>query len=273
MSSLELEDLEERDAPQNVALSRSVGWQDVESEWRVLYRAARVRGARGDGQLVAQAALGDYGSGLTLAKMVVASQLQGRGLGGRLLDSFLEIADARGAPIGLCATEQGRPLYVSRGFAVSGEIAVHVGTLREEARVPESVRPLADVERAVELDARLLGCDRRRMLRARSAEANAKLELARESGFALALFQGEHTVVGPIVTESEEGARALLLGVAATLGGTLRVDVPLEHVKFRRWLAEAGLFERARRVEMARGARRMPWQVAPRYALSSQAWG
>jgi GNAT superfamily N-acetyltransferase len=273
MSSLELLDLQEADVPDNVALSRSVGWKDVESEWRALHRAGHVRGARHEGQLVGQGVLGDYGNCATLAKMVVAAAYQGRGLGGRLLDGFLKLAEARQLPVGLCATEQGRPLYASRGFTVSGEIAVLFGEVRPGATVPASVVTLADAERAMELDARLSGCDRSRVLRARFAEANARLALTTEPGFALAMDHGDHTLVGPILAESEAGARALLLGVAATVGGKLRVDVPLPQEGFRSWLREEGLAEMGHRVEMAWGAPRVPWQAPARFVLASQAWG
>jgi hypothetical protein len=53
----------------------------------------------------------------------------------------------------------------------------------------------------------------------------------------------------------------------------VRIDVPVEHVAFRSFLTSLGLREQAERVEMARGAKRMPWQVGERFALASQAWG
>lgn len=273
MSVLDLADLSESDVPHHVALSRSVGWKDVESEWRVLHRAGKVRGVREDGRVVAQGVLGDYGNSASLAKMVVAASHQRQGLGGRLLDSFLADADAQGTPVGLCATEQGRPLYASRGFESSGEIAVLFGVVRPGTRTPGSVVALADAERAIEIDARWSGCDRSRMLRARYAEASVRLELTSEVGFGLAMDHGDHTVVGPILAESEEGARALFLGLASAAPGRLRVDVPLPHDGFRAWLAELGLSDMGHRVEMVRGALRAPWQVPQRFALSSQAWG
>ncbi len=268
-----LEDLVESELAQNVALSRSVGWKDVESEWRVLHRAGQVRGARRDGLVVAQGVLGDYGNSASLAKMVVAPGQQRQGLGARLLDGFLQRADARGIPVGLCATDLGRPLYASRGFEVSGEIMILFGAFAAGTESPSSVVPLLDAERAVEVDARFSGCDRSRMLRARFAEATVRLELSTERGFALATEQDDNALLGPVLAESEAGARALFQAAAAAVRGKLRVDVPLEHVELRRWLVEMGLSEMSQRVEMARGVQRLPWQVAQRFALSTQAWG
>jgi GNAT superfamily N-acetyltransferase len=270
----EIERLNPHDIPQNVALSRRVGWKDVESEWRVLHAAADVRGVRHQGQLAVQGVLGDYGTASTLAKMIVSSELQRQGLGGRLLDEFLASADARGVPVGLCATDQGRPLYASRGFEVAGELMVLVGVPELGTSSGGVVVPLTDAEPAVELDREFSGCDRSRMLRARFAEASvARVLRGDERGFGMATPQGEHLLVGPILAESEAGARALLLSLFAFAPGPIRIDVPLQHAGLRKWLVELGLSEMSLRVEMARGARQMPWQVPQRFALATQAWG
>lgn len=271
---LQIERLAALDLAQNVALSRSVGWKDVESEWRVLHAAAEVRGVRRAGRVVAQAALGDYGRAATLAKMVVAEELRGRRLGARLLDGFLAEADQRGIPVGLCATDHGRPLYASRGFEVSGELMILYGSVASLGTTPEgSVVPLLDVTTASALDREFSGCDRARMLQARFNEATVRLQLARGCGFALATPQGEGTLVGPILADSEAGARLLASELLARVSGPLRIDVPLEHADLRGWLVGLGLREMSLRVEMTRGAARSPWQSPQRFALATQAWG
>jgi GNAT superfamily N-acetyltransferase len=273
MNGLLLEDLDERDAAQNVALSRSVGWKDAEAEWRVLHRAGRVRGVRRGHEVVAQGVLGDYGNCACVAKMVVATELQGKGIGAGLLDGFLEIADGRGLPVGLCATESGRPLYASRGFVESGAVAVLVGSATPGMEEAASAVSTCTVDRVIALDADFSGCDRGRMLRARGAESSVVLQHEQEGGFVLAQDLGEYWSVGPLCCESEGGARSLLRGVMARAAGKLRLDVPLEHTGFRAWLVELGFAELGHRVEMARGATRVPWQTASRFALASQAWG
>ena len=274
-SELLIERLRPEDAPQNVALSRSVGWKDVESEWQVLHAAAEVCGVRSGGRVVAQGALGSYGNAASLAKMVVASELRGRRLGGRLLDGFLQRADALGVPVGLAATEEGRPLYTSRGFHVSGELVILHGSSRISgmSQDPSAVAS-CDVEHAIDLDRRLSGCDRQRMLRARFAVSSARLQLTGAArGFALATEQGEVTLVGPILADTDAGALSLAAALLTRIPGPVRIDVPLEHHALRSWLVSVGLREVAQRVEMTRGAPRSPWQVPQRFALSTQAWG
>lgn len=271
--SLEIERLVPADAAQNTALSRSVGWKDVESEWRALHAAAEVRGIRQGGRILAQGALGDYGTAATLAKMVVATELQRQGYGARLLDGFLRQAAERKLPVGLVATDLGRPLYASRGFEHSGDVVILYGEPARGIADAGSVVRLLDAEPAVSIDAALSGCDRSRMLRARFVESEAAVQLTAERGFGLSHPQGDHTIIGPIVAETEQGARALLTALFAATSGAVRVDVPAEYPSLRSWILGQGLREMSVRVEMAYGARRVPWQSANRFALATQAWG
>lgn len=269
---LEPQRLTASDLSDNVALSRSVGWKDSESEWRVLHEAARVWGVRApDGRLVAQGALGDYGSASSLAKMVVAQDAQRQGLGRRLLVHLLEIAGKQ--PVGLVATDFGLPLYRAHGFEQTGEVVVLFGSANAGIAPELSVVPVADAETLVVLDREFCGCDRGKLLRARKGVASVQLALESERGFALADTRSELSVLGPIMAAHEAGARALAFAALSQLSGPVRVDVPAEHVDFIAWLSGLGLREVARRAEMARGAARMPWHVPARFALAAQAWG
>jgi GNAT superfamily N-acetyltransferase len=237
-----------------------------------LHAAAEVRGIRSGERIVAQGALGDYQTAATLAKMVVAEELRGQRWGARLLDGFLAEAERRGMPVGLCATDQGRPLYASRGFEVSGELVILFGSCAESA-APALPR-LFDVEEAVRLDREFSKCDRSRMLRARFSEASCAFHIERGGrGFVLAAPQGDHTQIGPVLADSEGGAEQLMLAILAAVDGPVRIDVPSEHARLRRALVALGLREMSVRVEMAWGTARAPWQVPERYALVSQAWG
>jgi GNAT superfamily N-acetyltransferase len=261
----------------NVALSRSVGWQDTDSDWRVLHEAATVLGVRHAGRLVAQVALGGYGGSGSVAKMVVASELQGQRVGGRLMDALLGEAEQRALPVlGLVATDAGRPLYERRGFVACGETVVLVGT-PTGVDPAGAAAPLADAEAAARVEARFMTCSRAALLRARFREAIATSALLRADGavraFGMATAQGPIALIGPIVAESEDDARMLIASLFATAPGPVRIDVPAEHAGFRAWLRQRGLGEQVTRAEMARGAARLPWQVPQRFALASQAWG
>jgi GNAT superfamily N-acetyltransferase len=273
MNDLTIERLSPADVADNVALSAKVGWKDAASDWRVLHEAALVLGVRREGQLVAQGCLGGYGAIATLAKMVVAPELQRSGLGSRILDALLAEADARRMLVGLCAAPPGQKLYESRGFETVSELVVMTGEPRVGTSSGHPVVTLSDASLALELDRRFCGCDRSRMLRARWREASAAFQLADGSGYALATTQGESTLVGPIIASDEQRARSLASAVLCAQPGPVRVDVPAQQQGFRRWLAELGLRELGTRPEMARGISRLPWQAPERFALATQAWG
>jgi GNAT superfamily N-acetyltransferase len=271
--------LSSRDVPDNVALARSVGWPDAEDDWRILHASAVVLGVRHDGRLVAQGALGLYGTAGTIAKMIVAPEFQRRHLGGRLLDALLEEAHRRSIDVlGLVATPAGRPLYEQRGFTPVGEVVVLMGTPAPAATAAaQPLSPLEDANVAPGIEERWLSCSRASMLRARFSKAIATASVLASDGtvvgYGMATAQGPLATVGPVMAETEEDARALITALLGSVSAPVRVDVPSDQAGFRQWLLRVGLREQAVRVEMALGAPRLPWQVPQRFALAAQAWG
>ena len=94
-----------------------------------------------------------------------------------------------------------------------------------------------------------------------------------QTGSLVVVFALASALLGPVLAETEQGARSLLLALLAGGSGPVRIDVPLQHVELRRWLVGLGLAEVSQRVEMVRGAKSAPWQVRQRFALATQAWG
>jgi predicted N-acetyltransferase YhbS len=275
---VEVERLTQREIPLNVALARAVGWPDAELDWRVIHQAARVFGVRDGERLVAQGALSDYGGAGTIAKMIVAPDAQRRGLGGRILDGLLAIAQAEGIErLGLVATPQGQPLYERAGFRGLGQVQVWMGTPGLQPAHVE-IQPLSDIDDALAFERRAMDCDRSVMLRARIAEASVAL-LARDHngevvGYLLCTEQSEQGLVGPVLARTERVAQGLIRTLVATRGARpIRIDIPAELSSFRAFLAQLGLSEKGARTEMALGPVTLPWRVPQRYALAAQAWG
>ncbi|MFJ7066419.1 GNAT family N-acetyltransferase [Streptomyces sp. NPDC101115] len=79
--------------------------------------------------------------GLCLEHFYLAPALQGRGLGGAVLRSLLERADAESAPVRLQVLQgsAARRLYERAGFTAESEDAVDVWMVREPA--PRAVTP------------------------------------------------------------------------------------------------------------------------------------
>jgi len=269
-SELVVEALSLADLPYNVALSNAVGWPDTESEWRVIHRAALVLGVKRDGQLVGQGALGLFEGAASIAKMVVAPSAQRQGIGSKILDALLAEADRRSlSRVGLVATPLGRPLYESRGFTPTAEVAILVGTPTCPAGSSGSPA-IENFEQLLAIERRFTGQARAEMLRGRFEDACASAISA--DGFALATAQALGARVGPIFADGEETARALTRDLFLRLGGPVRLDVPGEQQAFRGWLQGLGLHEKGVHLEMSRGGA-PPWHVRERFGQATQAWG
>jgi GNAT superfamily N-acetyltransferase len=263
--------------PENVALAHEVGWPDDDADWRVIHEAGFVLGARRDGRLIGQGVLGSYEPHAgTIAKMIVAPGAQRQGIGARILDALVTEAERRRlTTLGLVATPFGQPLYASRGFVVTGEVAVFIGA-PVSAGMSEPMPAVVDVETAVAFEQRFVTCSRAAMLRGRHREASAtaicRAPDGAVQGFALATAKGPYALVGPVIAASEGVARTLTRAVFAANPGIVRIDVPGEQTSFRAWLRGLGLPEKGARSEMAWGGA-LPWQVPQRFALATQAWG
>jgi GNAT acetyltransferase-like protein/acetyltransferase (GNAT) family protein len=203
--------------------------------------------------------------------MVVAPEAQRRRLGSQLLDELLAEAERQSiGVVGLVATPFGRPLYESRDFSVTGELAVLSGTPELHA-LSTAALPITDPGLPERLDRRFISCSRAQVLSARFGVAVATACLPNAYGMATA-FEGQ-ALVGPVIAETEGEARQIASALFAAVKRPVRIDVPVEHDGFRAWLRGLGLGELGVRPEMARGSTRLPWQVPERFALIAQAWG
>jgi GNAT superfamily N-acetyltransferase len=277
-SDLAVEPLFPAEIPANVALAHEVGWPDDEADWRVLHEAALVLGVRRAGRLLGHGALALYEPNAgSIAKMVVAPSAQRQGIGAAILDALLTEAERRGlTTLGLVATPFGQPLYESRGFTVTGQVAVFIGAAAGLDRPSGPLSPIGDIEAAIAYERRFIACSRAAMLRGRQREASASA-IARAPngelcGFAFATAKAPYLLLGPVLADTEELARELIRGILATNPGPVRIDVPAEQVGLRGWLQSLGLPDKGLRAEMARGGA-LPWRVPQRFVLASQAWG
>lgn len=105
-----------------LALARDRDWPAEEHKWRLLFDVGTVFGLRdAAGELVGSTILTRYGDTLAAISMVlVATRHGGRGLGRRLMDHAIAVAE--GLPLFLNATSYGRPLYEKLGFTVHPDL-------------------------------------------------------------------------------------------------------------------------------------------------------
>ncbi|MDB6454322.1 GNAT family N-acetyltransferase [Falsirhodobacter sp. 20TX0035] len=249
-------------------LSVQAGWPHRAEDWALTLSTSRGVVARADGQVVGTALCSLLGDVATLNMIIVDEAMRGRGLGRRLMDAAMALAEER--EMRLVATTDGLPLYEKLGFRSVGRVHQHQGLAQGgvPALAVRSGTP-DDAARHAALDTAASGLQRDSLLRRIAEEGEVLLA---EGGFALIRPFGRGDVVGPIVADDPDTARALLTEAARRHEGRfLRVDlrdpglVPLA--------TDLGLAPAGGGTAMVKNARPMPAATAKTYALVSQALG
>ncbi|MCO1576155.1 GNAT family N-acetyltransferase [Crossiella sp. SN42] len=235
------------DLPACSALSVDREWPREEAKWRFLMEVGEVHALRDpDGGLAATTVLTRHGAELVAVSMVlVAARHARQGLGKRLMRHA--IAQAGGAPLALTATAQGLGLYQQLGFDSHGRIAYHRGRFQPEPGAAGHSRAAtaADLPAILALDRAVFGADRAHVLNRLPGFAEQLRVVedgGRLTGFAGAWRNDDHLVLGPLVAETPELAKALVTDLAVGAGeAEVRVDVDDVHTGLMEWVRARGL--------------------------------
>ena len=240
--------MEPEDIPAGRELSRQQKWPHRAVDWEFLFRQGRGFVAELDGQVVGTTMIWPYGEdAANLGMVIVSPQMQGQGVGRRLMETALDALGDR--TIRLNSTEEGRPLYSKLGFLPTERIFQHQGLVDSvplaELRPNERVRPVGRTDRAVvaELDRRSTGIDRSALISTILETARGVIFDSNNSpvGFAVLRRFGRGYSIGPTIAPDAQAAKALIshwLGLKA--GKFCRVDVP-ESSGLSSWLEDLGL--------------------------------
>ena len=265
--------------PQAVSLSAALGWPYRDEDWRFALALGHGVAVETDGRLAATALWWPYEQAFaSFGMIIVALELQGRGIGRMLMDELLRQAGERA--IVLNSTREGYRLYERLGFAPCGQINQHQAVLA--AAPPTSpangaIRPLRpeDIGAIRDLDCRASGMERTRLLDALVAAGKvAVIERdGRVHGYACVRRFGRGVVVGPVAARDAADAKALVATLAAEhRGGFVRIDAPAAS-GLSPWLEEIGLPHVDHVVSMVRGQPPTPAADATLFALSNQSLG
>mgnify|MGYP002623446649 FL=1 len=259
-------------------LSAAVGWPHRVEDWAFALRLGQGLVALEGDSVVGTIAWWPFGAHhATLGLIIVAPQLQGRGIGGQLMDAALMQLGARS--VMLNATAEGLRLYAKFGFQPIGKIRQHQGTPRAAASVTRieggRLRPLQRDDLAA-LDERASGLPRAALLGA-IAEAGTGLVLETADGIAGYAFCrrfGRGQVIGPVVAPDQQSAQSLIAAWLARNGSMFqRIDTTAQG-GLSDWLADRGLPQCDEVIAMVRGTAPHTSQDAPKvFALASQALG
>ncbi|WP_284748061.1 GNAT family N-acetyltransferase [Amycolatopsis sp. RTGN1] len=256
--------LDALDLPACSDLAESRSWPREPPKWTLLHDVGQVFGvdAPDDSGLAASCVLVTFGSVASISMVLVAPRYERQGLGRAITAQALAAAGDR--VVLLHASTYGRPLYESMGFVVDGGCQGHVGSFVDDGGPGASPGSLSDV---LALDLLAQGVDRRPLLE------RLGTPFVVDGGFAFGVDIGHVTVIGPVVAESEEQARALIRGVARSVPGKVRVDPDFRFPGLIEWVRERGLVPGALAPRLVLHSRLLPGDPSLRFAPFTRAVG
>ena len=270
--------MEHADVPKLHELSIGVGWPHRPEDWALAIELGEGIVARDEiGRVVGSAMWFPLGEEFAAIGMVITSpRLQEHGAGRWLMGHILDRVGARGKVLN--ATRAAYRLYLSLGFTPISPVYQHNGVVTSVAPGPGHARKMRpeDADTICALDTVAMGTNRhaamKRLLR---VSAGTVVERdGRVTGFALCRRFGRGHVVGPIVSETENDAIALVAPHAEALTGQfLRVDTRQPDGPFRRFLIASGMRHFDTVTRMSLGAAPPAPGPAFTYGLVNQALG
>ncbi|MCJ7995539.1 GNAT family N-acetyltransferase [Rhizobium cremeum] len=281
-------DIHDASLEQLHALSIAVGWPHRADDWQFLREMGQGFVALDEiDRILGSAMWFSHGDSFATVGMVISSpRLQTNGTGNWLMQRVLAECKERG--LRLNATRAARRLYQSLNFAPEKTVYQCQG----EATRPATPVPLPGgatistlgpehLNRAIELDARAFGVERR-VLMEKLFEQSVGYGLFREGrleAFALCRHFGRGHVVGPVVAGDDEDAIAVVQPhVLDHEGAFLRLDTHRDGGAFATFLSHAGLpvFDTVLTMSLSHGKAVPPVATSegPKtYGLVSQALG
>ncbi|MCX4907119.1 GNAT family N-acetyltransferase [Streptomyces sp. NBC_00878] len=282
-TSLPIRRLTPRDLVACADLCENRGWPREEHKWSLLLAAGTGFGIDDpDGGLVTACVVTSYGPrdrpGLAAIGMVLVAERHARqGVGRRLMRHV--VAELGTTPLTLHATPYGRPLYEELGFKAIGRTEMVRGHFVPGGPEPEVATRAAtagDLTAILRLDEEVFGTDRTHMITRLPAFAD-QLRVAEQdgriSGYAAAWPNMDNHVVGPLIAQDTETAKALIASLAARTDRVLRTDIDVRHEELLVWVKERGLASAGFNAVMTFGIGELPGDWTRRFAPLTVAAG
>ena len=261
-------------------LSQQMGWPHRREDWMCAFTLGEGIVAEVEGELCGTTLCWRWGQHhATIGLVLVAKQLQGKGLGKKLFAAQLERLGSR--TIQLYATPAGEPLYRKFGFRPAGFLQqwhAHALPAVASSGIGISAATVADISQLALLDGKAWGAKRECLIR--WLLANAHLAVIRNSqeqicAWAACRRMGRGYVIGPVVASRSDHAQALCASFLTTLAGEfVRLDCPEgQHESFTHWLGQNGFTLADRPLAMVKGDICRHSYDVRLFSLMSQAMG
>ncbi|MFE4665885.1 GNAT family N-acetyltransferase [Streptomyces sp. NPDC056716] len=251
LADLPIRRLTRRDLRDCADLSEDRGWPREEHKWGLLLSAGQGYGIDDpDGGLVTACVVTEYGPHgrpdlAAIGMLLVAERHARQGVGRRLMRHV--VTEMGITPLTLHATPNGRPLYEELGFKATGRAEMLRGRFTPGGPTPQVATRAAtaeDISALLRLDGTVFGSDRTHLITRLPAFAD-QLRVAEKNGriigYAAAWPNMDTQVVGPLIAQDTETAKALITSVAAHTDRPLRTDLDVRHTELLTWAKERGL--------------------------------
>ena len=121
-------------------LSQEQSWPHRREDWELFFKLGEGIVAEFNGKIVGTIMAWRFGPKYaTLGLVIVTNEVQGRGIGRKLMNAMLERLE--GYNVVLNATQEGLPLYTSLGFVPCGVVRQHQGSAPTMPRPPSRRSP------------------------------------------------------------------------------------------------------------------------------------
>ncbi len=231
--SRDIRELSVADLSGCLELSGEQGWNQSESDWRLMLECGTGFGIFADDALVGSALVLPYPPSIAWISMViVCSDYRRRGLATQLMMRCLEYADERGLTAFLDASADGKPVYERLGFAERGMLTRYAIPSAESSdgdhqkKIPHPVR-----QQIATMDSDALGGDRSRAMKQilNLAPGLCDYSLGSDgnvSGFVTCRRGRTSVQIGPVVARGFEESVAMIETVIGRISAPAILDIP-----------------------------------------------
>jgi predicted GNAT family N-acyltransferase len=280
-----LERLTDRDIPQLIRLSESVGWDYDAPEIQTVLTAGQIFGHRNlKGEIVSSAAIIPYSGGLaSIGMVIVHPNYRGLGLGKSVTKACIDMFPDD-VTIMLIATNEGKPLYESLGFQTVSYVNKYICDCYNQANKLLSsnyyeivVFSEEQFPEIVSLDRQAVGADRFHFLRTRIKQSETCYVIKDSDkniiGFGLSIQTPANLILGPIIAPNDELALALIDRLSEGHEGKLRIDVPKGKESFFPMLEKRGFHKVSQPPIMVLNSDKLPQRNGHLYGIAAQIFG
>ena len=250
------------DVPLGMELKDHAGWNQTEADW-LRFLAMEPEGcfvAEWEGRPVGTTVTTVLGGVGWIAMVLVEKSVRGRGIGTRLVEHALAHLERRKVgTMRLDATRLGRPVYEKLGFVPEYEVARWEGIATAAAPGPR-VSPITadELDAVVELDRRVTGTDRRRLIEQLCRQQPEAMRIVcfdgDLAGYATHRPGSRAVQIGPAVAiDAEAGVALFEAALQSCAGQPVFIDVPPENAAATAWAQSKALTVQRRWMRMRCG--------------------